>query len=351
MTEAHALSTVRSAARRLPSAATFLAGTVLTAAAGIAVAEAFKLPVDTSAPSLMVTQRHGRTHVSRRHGDGPTVLFESGLCTPLTAWGWIVQRLPDDLPFLTYDRPGVGWSHSARPAWRRDYPTILIELLRVMNARPPYILVGHSVGGLLIRIFADRFPELVGGLVFVDPSPPHQYDRSQAAQDSLQALRDEVSRVAVRTALRLPPPASWTAPLRHLPDQLIDPSMRAMGRYAALRSARHEIDLSASSWSDEAARLTSTPHPVAVVTSGAVRKADPGYARLADDFADLSTISRTEVIDDADHMSLLCDRGHAAQVADAIQWVVDKCPRPQAPDGDDAPVSDPAPLATMETTP
>ena len=349
MTEAHVVRTAHRAARRLPSAATFLTGTVLTAAAGIALSETFKLPVDSSAPSLMVMQRHGRTHVSQRHGDGPTVVFESGMCTPLTAWAWIVRQLPDEVPFLTYDRPGVGWSHSARRDWREDYPLILLDLLGLMNARPPYILVGHSVGGLLVRVFAQRFPELVGGLVFVDPSPPYQNERSRVAREGIQAVREEIDRIALRCALRLPAPESLKAPMRRLPDQLVGPSVRAVGRYAALRAARHEIDLSVSSWSDEAARLTSTPHPVALVTSGGSRKADPDYGRLADDFADLSELSRNTVIDEADHMSLLCDRGHAAQVADAIQWAVDKCPRPSSPDSAATPVTDV--LTTTEATP
>jgi pimeloyl-ACP methyl ester carboxylesterase len=353
MTEAHAVPTAHTTARRLPSAATLVAGTVLTAAAGIALAETFKLPVESSAPSLMVMQRHGRTHVSQQHGDGPTVIFESGVCTPLTAWSWIVQRLPDETPFLTYDRPGIGWSHSARPDWRQEYPLVLLDLLGVTHARPPYILVGHSIGGLLIRVFAERFPELVGGLVFVDPSPPHQHERSPVAREGLRVFREEIDRRALRFALRIPAPEGWAAPMRRLPDHLVTASVRAMGRYAALRAARQELDLSMSSWSDNAARLTSTSHPVAVVTSGGSRKADPDYGRLADEFAGLSEISRNEVIDEADHMSLLCDRGHAARVADAIQWVVDRCPPPASPDSVTTPVTAPVTdfLTTTETTP
>jgi pimeloyl-ACP methyl ester carboxylesterase len=346
MTEANAVAVTDQAVRRGMTAGKIIAGAVLASAAGVAAAEMFKLPVNTSAPGDMVLRRHGRTHMtSRRTGDGPTVVFENGLGTPLTAWSWVVQRLRDDVPFVTYDRPGIGWSHSAPPDWRRDYPADLHDLLGLCNARPPFILVGHSIGGLLIRIFADRYPELVGGLVFVDPSSPQQYERSQAARDGLLAFKEHVDRMKARSAFRLPLPETWTAPMRRLPDQVAAPSVRAMGRHAALRATRHETDLSESSWAEGAALLTSTPHPVAVVTSGVVRRADPDYVRLVEEIADLSEISHTDVVDDADHMSLLCDRGHAAQVADAIQWVVDKCPRPPLPD------SDTAPFTTTETTP
>lgn len=300
---------------------TLIAGTVLASAAGAAVAETFKLPVDTSAPGLMVLQDRGRIHVGRRAGGGPTVVFESGLGVPHTAWSWVIQNLPEEVAFLAYDRPGIGWSHTAPQSWRRDYPSPLQQLLRTMNVRPPLILVGHSIGGLLSRILADQHPDLVGGMVFVDPSPPRQYQRPGAAE-GLTRYHDQVARFSARRLLGLPLPSSWTGPMRRLPEPVAEASVRAISRYAALRATRREIDLSASEWADGAARLTRTPHPVAVVTSGAVRRADPDYAGYVDEFAGLSDISHTDVVDDATHMSLLCDREHAVRVADAIRWVI-----------------------------
>lgn len=310
---------------------TVIAGTVLASAAGVAVAETFKLPVDTSAPGLMVLHNRRRIHVSRRAGGGPTVVFESGLGVPLTAWSWVVQNLPEDVAFLAYDRPGIGWSHTAAQSWRSDYPSPLRRLLRTMNVQPPLILVGHSIGGLLSRIFAEQHPDLVGGMVFVDPSPPRQYERPRAAEGLIR-YRDQVARLSARSMLGLPLPSSWTGPMRRLPEPVTEASVRAISRYAALRATRREMDLSASQWADGAARLTHTPHPVAVVTSGAVRQADPDYPGFADEFASLSETNHTDVVDDADHMSLLCDRGHAARVAAAIQWVIDKSPRPPLDD-------------------
>jgi pimeloyl-ACP methyl ester carboxylesterase len=330
------MSIVHAAAARMagrrPKPGTLIAGAVFAAATAVAAAEAFKLPVDTSAPGLMIPTSHGRTHVSNRSGTGPSVIFESGLGSPLTAWSWVVQNLPQEVPFLTYDRPGVGWSHSAPPRWRQDYPSGLGELLSICGFRPPFILVGHSVGGLLIRMFANRYPEMVGGMVFVDPSPPNQYDRSQAARDGLQALKDGMDRMVVRSALRLPLPASWKGPMRRLPEPLAAASVRAMGRFSALRAARAEVDLSATVWADGAAELTSTPHPVAVVTSEGLRTVDPDYPAMAGEIAALSDVNRLEVVDGSSHMSLLTEYAHAARVTDAIQWVRDKIDHPVTAD-------------------
>lgn len=328
------MSIVQTAAARMagrrPKPGTLVAGAVFAAATAIAAAEAFKLPVETAAPGQMVVTSHGRTHLSTRGGTGPWVIFESGLGSPLTAWSWVAQNLPEEVPFLAYDRPGTGWSHTAAPTWRQDYPSGLAEVLGTCGARPPFILVGHSVGGLLIRMFANRYPEMVGGMVFVDPSPPHQYDRSQAARDGLQSLKDDMDRLVLRSALRLPLPASWKGPMRRLPEQHVAASVRAMGRFSALRAARAEIDLSATVWADAAAELTSTPHPVAVVTSEGVRTADPDYPRMAGEIAALSDVSRLEVVDGASHMSLLTEYSHAARVTDAIQWVRDEIDHPVA---------------------
>ena len=324
--------TARMAGRR-PKPGTLVGSAVFAAATACAAAEAFKIPLDTSAPYSMVLTSHGRAHVSSRGGDnGPTVIFENGLGTPLTAWSWALRGLPDDMPFLTYDRPGSGWSHTAPASWRDDYPSGLAELLSICGARPPFILVGHSVGGLLMRMFAKRFPDKIAGMVFVDPSPPHQYERSQAARDGLQALKDEMDRLVIRGALRLPTPQTWKGPMRRLPEVLVAPSVRAVGRFASLRAARREIDLSATTWADGAAELTSVQCPVAVVTSEGLRAADPDYSRMAGEIAALSDVNRLDVVDGASHMSLLTESLHANRVTEAIQWVRDKVEHPATAD-------------------
>jgi pimeloyl-ACP methyl ester carboxylesterase len=110
-----------------------------------------------------------------------TVVLDSGLCQPRKSWG----RVPSDVAAFarvcTYDRAGVGDSDPdplPRTGERivRDLETVLAK----KGASAPYVLVGHSFGGLNVRLFASRHPEQVAGLVLVDASHEDQYRRLSA---------------------------------------------------------------------------------------------------------------------------------------------------------------------------
>lgn len=76
----------------------------------------------------------------------------------------------------TYDRAGFGWSHAGPlPRTAGRVANELAQLLRSAEIPPPYVLVGHSFGGLVMRIFAARHPELTAGLVLVDPAHPEEW--------------------------------------------------------------------------------------------------------------------------------------------------------------------------------
>ena len=101
----------------------------------------------------------------------PTVVFESGLGSPVMFW----KPLQSDIATLTrtvaYDRAGTGASEAATT--RRTVKQIATELhalLAQLDAPPPYVLVGHSWGGPIIHTFAGMFPKEVVGLVYIDPT-------------------------------------------------------------------------------------------------------------------------------------------------------------------------------------
>ncbi len=105
-------------------------------------------------------------------GDGAsTVVFENGLGPPLEMWGKVQPRVSRFARTVTYDRAGVGLSEAGpSPRDGRQIASELHHALRVAGMAPPYVLVGASLGGLYIRVFAGMYPDDVSGMVLVDPT-------------------------------------------------------------------------------------------------------------------------------------------------------------------------------------
>lgn len=107
-----------------------------------------------------------------RGSGSPTVVLESGLGTGAAGWGFVLLDVAAFTRTCTWDRPGIGNSapigrHSARATADR-----LRRALAAAGERPPFVIVGHSLGGVYARIFATAFPGEVRGAVLVDPFLP-----------------------------------------------------------------------------------------------------------------------------------------------------------------------------------
>jgi pimeloyl-ACP methyl ester carboxylesterase len=134
-----------------------------------------------------------------------TVVFENGLGPPLEMWGKVQPNVSRFARTVTYDRAGVGLSDDALS--RRDGQQIARELrdaLRTAGLAPPYVLVGASLGGLYIRVFAGTYPEDVSGMVLVDPT--HDADGfERSLHPELAAVRETVEQARrSRTPLGVP---------------------------------------------------------------------------------------------------------------------------------------------------
>lgn len=117
-----------------------------------------------------------------RH-DTPPVVFENGLGGRMEWWEKVLPEISNDTTTFAYNRPGYG--NSDPPATPRDGLHIVDELralLRDKGIKPPYILVGHSLGGLYMQLYARRYPEEVSVLILIDSTHPQQLDGEGALE-------------------------------------------------------------------------------------------------------------------------------------------------------------------------
>ncbi|MFF0829152.1 alpha/beta fold hydrolase [Brevibacillus sp. NPDC003359] len=112
---------------------------------------------------------------SRKRGT-PCVIFLAGMGDSCETWEIVQDRISQEASTLSYDRAGIGRSPAAAvvPRTCRDLVEELYELLQEIEVEPPCILVGHSFGGLVARLFASLYPHLVSGMILVDAAPEYK---------------------------------------------------------------------------------------------------------------------------------------------------------------------------------
>lgn len=127
-----------------------------------------------------------RLHLSQQGTGSPAVILESGIAATSLSWSYVQPRVADFTRVCSYDRAGLGFSASCRiPRTPDQFVLELRTLLMRACVPPPFILVGHSFGGLLVRAYASLHPQDVAGILMVDPvsleqwavAPPEQLRR------------------------------------------------------------------------------------------------------------------------------------------------------------------------------
>jgi pimeloyl-ACP methyl ester carboxylesterase len=108
----------------------------------------------------------------------PPVILESGFTGGLFPWGPVQTGVAKQTLVLSYERAGLGRSDPGpNPRSAEQIARELHALLKAEAIAPPYILVGHSAGGLFVRVFAHMYPKEVAGFVLVDPATEEDYER------------------------------------------------------------------------------------------------------------------------------------------------------------------------------
>jgi pimeloyl-ACP methyl ester carboxylesterase len=115
----------------------------------------------------------GRSLYLDCHGSGsPTVVMDAGLGNTHATWSAVAPAVSKLARVCTYDRANLGSSDATtKPRSSADIVSDLHALLKSASISPPYLLVGHSLGGMDMRLFASDFATEVAGIVLVDPTP------------------------------------------------------------------------------------------------------------------------------------------------------------------------------------
>ncbi len=265
-----------------------------------------------------------RLHVHTTGCFGPSVVLEAGLGGMSSAWGWIQPEVAKFCRVVSYDRGGLGWSgpdsaqKSAVLAARR-----LRSILLQSSVPPPYVLVGHSMGGLLIRVFADLYPNEVAGMVLLDAVHPDQHLRSAAISTHMRSGFRFLEAVPMLTRLGYIRLAGifnvWS---EGLPARQVAEAMSFLATHQHLKTTRDE----SLAWETICAEVRSTRGlagtPLAVVS--AAKGVLPGHPELQSELANLSSDSIHFAVKGADHVTLVTRRKYALQVVEAIRHVVEK---------------------------
>jgi pimeloyl-ACP methyl ester carboxylesterase len=131
-------------------------------------------------PGQLVDVGGYRLHINCTGTGSPTVIIDAGLGDWSTGWGFVQREVAKSTRVCTYDRAGWGWSDAGPlPRDAAQFAKELHTLLQKSNIPGPYVMVGHSLGGLGVRVFVHDYAPEIAGVVLIDSMSPRQFTQSQ----------------------------------------------------------------------------------------------------------------------------------------------------------------------------
>lgn len=249
---------------------------------------------------------------------GPTVVLESGLGGGSFAWAWVQPRVARFAHIVAYDRAGLAWSQAADEPRDADAVAVQLHALLVrIHAPPPYLLVGHSLGGLFVLRFAQRYRDEVGGLVLVDALSPRfngQVDDEEYRHPwPTVAFGDMLVNLGLLDLLGVPPQLD-----------LLPPRARDAAQYF-VRSPPHWHTMLQETAGLERSLAQARSLPalgdVPLIVLSASRGRPAGWAELQRSFTSLSQAYEWRIPPGTDHFGLVTDSRQSGYTVDAIRDV------------------------------
>jgi len=281
-------------------------------------------------PGQLVNVNGHTLHIYCTGEGSPTVILEAGAYSYSTEWYWVQQQLSSTNRVCSYDRAGYGWSEPV--AGSRDGLQLVYELhdlLQAANVPGPYVMAGHSLGGVTDPIYAAEYPGEVLGLVLVDSAipltslDPDGYEKYKAQNESAYWLLSALVRFGAARFIIGREFAGYDFP----------PAIAA--ELTALKSTNQAVDtwdaeVRLAQWdlaheSKVAENLGSLP--VVVLWAGHPEMTAPEDRALLQAIHDsvpaFSSNTVVRVIDEADHGSIQGNEQQARQVSNAIRAVIE----------------------------
>jgi len=195
----------------------------------------------------------------------PTVVIDTGVGDTMARWTNFQSQVAQFTHVCTYDRAGYGSSEPGPlPRHSQRLADELKQLLENAGIKGPYVLVGHSLGGLTMQVFGDQYPDLAAVLILLDP-PPLAFITGQAFPDLYQMLEEQAAEFQnLAEAARQSTDAETQADVNYLET--------IASEHAALIGASAEQVAAIESFGDL---------PLIVIGSGLP---NPGFGAEADDF-------------------------------------------------------------------
>lgn len=272
------------------------------------------------APGRLVDVGGRRLHLSCTGSGEPTVVLFPGAGEVSSVWGWIAPNVARSSRVCVWDRAGRAWSDDALGPQDGDALTMdLHALLARAQVAGPFVLAGHSFGGLSALNYAARFPDQVAGMVLLDATSTEMFTRLRTypviyeVYRRVSALFPSLARLGVgRLAYR----SSFDS----LPVQS-QREERAFWSTARLARSQRDEWAEAPTLMRQARALESfNDRPLIVVT--AARDAQDGWMPLQDDYAKLSSNSEHRILANTAHATLATNEGDARESSRAIVDVV-----------------------------
>jgi pimeloyl-ACP methyl ester carboxylesterase len=272
----------------------------------------------------MFASSTGNVLAFRRGGlgdeDAPVAVFEAGLASTAEHWARIEEALGRQYPVVVYSRAGYG-----RSVYAHEGPFALdvsvrdlLDLVEHVAAGRRVVLVGHSLGGWIAALAAERRPELFDGVVLLDASHPGELERSSRQAKSREFLTDSLVLMPASLELGLGAllaPPGWIATL---PESVRELAMAQYRDPQVWRTALREWRAAADEFDAFTGELPRLAASVLVLTAALTAHNDPIQEQLHGELAAMSANSRHEVIDRADHLRVLTDIEAADRVVEHI---------------------------------